>query len=132
MRDPPGKTMRRAVLAGAAVCCAVFCSILNAQTAPIPSPKPTETIAVSQIHAGMRGVAYTVFDQAIRNPSALAKYWPPALTSRINNGTASAIHIPFKQAPIYDAIEQFSHEKMPLGGGLGFYSDAAYSMWGLA
>jgi hypothetical protein len=53
--------MRRAVLAGAAVCCAVFCSILKAQTVAIPSSKPTETIAVSQIHAGMRGVAYTVF-----------------------------------------------------------------------
>jgi hypothetical protein len=53
--------MRRAVLAGAAVCLAVSCSILKAQTAAIPSSKPTETIAVSQIHAGMRGVAYTVF-----------------------------------------------------------------------
>jgi hypothetical protein len=53
--------MRRAVLAGAAVCFAVFCCILKAQTVAIPSSKPTETIAVSQIHAGMRGVAYTVF-----------------------------------------------------------------------
>jgi SpoIVB peptidase S55 len=53
--------MRRAVLAGAAVCLAVSCSILRAQTVATPSSKPTETIAVSQIHAGMRGVAYTVF-----------------------------------------------------------------------
>ena len=76
-------------------------------------------------------VAYTVFDQAIRNPSALANYWPSALATRINNETASAIHIPFKQAPIYEAIEQFSHENLPLGGGLGFYNDAAYRSWGL-
>jgi hypothetical protein len=53
--------MRRAVLPGAAVCLAVCCSILRAQTAAAPSSNPTETIAVSQIHAGMRGVAYTVF-----------------------------------------------------------------------
>ena len=53
-------------------------------------------------------VAYTVFDKAIRTPSALAKYWPPGLAARINSGTASAIHIPFKQAPIYEAIDQFS------------------------
>ncbi|HTF45592.1 MAG TPA: SpoIVB peptidase S55 domain-containing protein [Terriglobales bacterium] len=53
--------MRQAVQAGAAVCFAVCCSILSAQTGAAPSSKPTETIAVSQIHAGMRGVAYTVF-----------------------------------------------------------------------
>jgi hypothetical protein len=53
--------MRQAVQAGAAVCFAVCCSILSAQTVATPSSKPTETIAVSQIHAGMRGVAYTVF-----------------------------------------------------------------------
>jgi hypothetical protein len=76
-------------------------------------------------------VAYTVFTDAIRNPSALANYWPAALASRINNGTASAIHIPFKQAPIYEAIDQFSHENLPLGGGLGFYNDAAYTGWGI-
>jgi hypothetical protein len=76
-------------------------------------------------------VAYTVFDQAIRNPSALAGYWPAALSTRINNGTARVIHVPFKQAPIYAAIDQFSHEKFPLGGGLGIYDDAAYKMWGI-
>src|SRR5580692_3114510 len=30
-------------------------------------------------------VAYTVFTGAIRNPSALSPYWPPALAARINN-----------------------------------------------
>lgn len=54
--------MRRAVLAGAVICC--FCalhSIVQAQTPAAPSFKSVETIAVGQIHAGMRGVAYTVF-----------------------------------------------------------------------
>ena len=48
--------MNRVVLAALALCCA-FSLISNAQ-----SPKPTETIPVSQVHAGMHGVAYTVFE----------------------------------------------------------------------
>jgi hypothetical protein len=53
--------MRRAVLAGAVVCLCVLLSVLQAQTGPVPSSTTVETIAVSQIHAGMRGKAYTVF-----------------------------------------------------------------------
>jgi MTH538 TIR-like domain (DUF1863) len=76
-------------------------------------------------------VAYTVFSKAIRNPSALTSYWPPALKTRIDNGTASAIHVPFKQAPLYDAIDQFSHGNLPKGGGLGIYDDPTYLGWGI-
>jgi len=76
-------------------------------------------------------VAYTVFTKAIRTPSFLSGYWPPALKVRIENGTASAIHVPFKQAPLYDAIDQFSHDSLPPGGGLGRYNDEAYASWGI-
>ncbi len=76
-------------------------------------------------------VAYTVFSSAIRNPSALSAYWPPALKTRINDGTANAIHVPFKQAPLYDAIGQFSPDSLPKGGGLGIYNDATYFSWGI-
>jgi len=76
-------------------------------------------------------VAYTVFDKAIRNPAALEGYWPSALKTRINNGTASAIHVPFKQGPIYDAVDNFSHNALPKGGSLGIYSDDAYRVWGI-
>jgi len=76
-------------------------------------------------------VAYTFFDKAIRNPIALSEYWPPALKIRIDNGTANAIHVPFKQAPLYDAIDQFSHEKLPNGAGLGIYDDPTYLGWGI-
>src|SRR6202521_4200223 len=48
--------MRRPVLA-LAVLCFLLSPITQAQT-----PKPVETIPISQIHAGMRGVAYTVFE----------------------------------------------------------------------
>ena len=75
--------------------------------------------------------AYTVFTDAIRNPTALSGYWPAALATRVNNGSASVIHVPFRQAPIYDAIEQFSHAKLPYGGGLGFFDDVAYRNWGI-
>lgn len=76
-------------------------------------------------------VAYTVFDKPIRNPSALSAYWPKALESRINNETASAIHIPFKKEPIRDAIGQFDPKNLPKGGSLGIYSDDAYKAFGL-
>ena len=65
--------------------------------------------------------AYTVVNKAICVPVALSRYWPPALKTRIENGTASAIHVPFIQAPLYNAIDQFSHDTLPKGGGLGIY-----------
>ncbi len=67
----------------------------------------------------------------IRQPSALSSLWPAALSSRITSGTASVIHIPFNRNAIDDAIEQFSHNKLPAGGGLGIYNDAAYKTFGL-
>ena len=48
--------MRRAVFGCLAVCTLVFSLATYAET-----PKSFETIPLSQIHAGMRGVAYTVF-----------------------------------------------------------------------
>ena len=36
-------------------------SFLTLSNTYAQNPKPVETIPVSQIHAGMRGVAYTVF-----------------------------------------------------------------------
>src|SRR5256886_17299660 len=49
------KFMRRVVL-GCVLCCFVSSLAANAENS-----KPVPTIAVSQIHAGMKGVAYTVF-----------------------------------------------------------------------
>ena len=48
--------MRQAVLACAVVCTFLFSPVIYAET-----PQPVETIPLAQIHAGMRGVAYTVF-----------------------------------------------------------------------
>jgi hypothetical protein len=76
-------------------------------------------------------VAYTMCSWPIRNPSELSGRWPPALASRINAGTASAIHIPFKQLPLYDAISQLSHKNPPVGGALTRYTDEAYRFFGI-
>lgn len=51
-----GKFMRRAVLNGLILSSLLLSSLIHAQTS-----KPVETIPLDQIHAGMRGVAYTVF-----------------------------------------------------------------------
>jgi len=55
-RSSGANFMRRAVFGCLAVCTLVFSLATYAET-----PKSFETIPLSQIHAGMRGVAYTVF-----------------------------------------------------------------------
>lgn len=74
-------------------------------------------------------VAYTMLGAPIRNARALVGLWPAALRTRIGNGAASAIHVPFKRAPIYEAIGIFSPEYLPVGGGLTVYAKRAYEHW---
>jgi hypothetical protein len=50
---------------------------------------------------------YTGYE-TINAPKELSKRWPDALTKRINDGTADAIHIPFKKEILLAAINQFS------------------------
>ncbi len=80
-------------------------------------------------------VAYTSSvvdtDKAITSPNNLASYWPPALKTRIQNGTVNAIHIPFKKEPLKDAIGQFDPNNVPKGKGLGVYSTQANRNFGL-
>jgi hypothetical protein len=75
---------------------------------------------------------YVDYKTPIRNPKALSRYWPDVLASRISDGAASVIHIPFKKAAILDAIGQFSHNNLPAGGGVGYYSDDAYRAFGIS
>lgn len=74
--------------------------------------------------------AYTKY-KYIQNPQSLISLWPTALKERIQSRTASVIHIPFKKAPIKDAISQFDHKNKPKGGGLGIYSTEAYQSFGI-
>lgn len=69
--------------------------------------------------------------QNITNPSATRPFWPAALETRIDRGTAHVIHVPFRESPLADAVAQFSHTNLPPGGGLGRYNDETYKSWGL-
>ena len=66
----------------------------------------------------------------ILDPAKFSPLWPKALADRINNQTTKAIHIPFKKAPLLDAINQFSHTSPP-STALNYYTREAYQQWGL-
>ena len=53
--------MRNAVLSLAALC-SLLLTFATASDTPSQAPKSTQIITIDQIHAGMRGVAYTVFE----------------------------------------------------------------------
>jgi hypothetical protein len=89
----------------------------------IGSAVDTYKIPIIATYTGMAG--------PIRSPVALKGWWPSALASRIANGSAAVIHIPFRKAALMDAIGQFSHKSLPTGGGLGFYSNDAYKAFGI-
>lgn len=67
----------------------------------------------------------------IMAPAQLAHLWPAALATRIHSGTAHVIHVPFKREPLKGTIGQFSHDVLPIGQGLGFYSREAYASFGI-
>jgi len=67
---------------------------------------------------------YTGYD-TINAPKKLSERWPDALTKRINNGTADAIHIPFKKEILLAAINQFSVNNESTGGSLVTYTNEA-------
>lgn len=68
---------------------------------------------------------------AIKQPETLSSLWPTALAARINDGSASVIHVPFQKEVVSAAVGQFGPDALPKGGGLGRYSDEAYKQWGL-
>jgi hypothetical protein len=73
--------------------------------------------------------AYTGYEW-ITAPRHLRQLWPPTLASRIDNNTARAIHVPFKQRAIDDAIRQFSHENLP-ATALNYYTVEAHRLFGI-
>jgi hypothetical protein len=67
----------------------------------------------------------------IQAPAQLAATWPAVLADRIASGAAHVIHVPFKKAPLADAVSQFDHNHYPNSGGLGYYSRGAYAAFGV-
>ena len=66
----------------------------------------------------------------IMAPADLHELWPKALQERIDSTVARVIHMPFKQAPLADAVSQFNIDNPPTSP-LAYYSREAYSSWGL-
>lgn len=67
----------------------------------------------------------------IANPSTLSAYWPNALSTRISNNLAKAIHIPFIKEALLDAIGQFSaNDQKQLTGSKNYYSEDAHRNFG--
>lgn len=67
---------------------------------------------------------YVGFEK-INAPKALSARWPNELTTRIDNGTANAIHVPFKKEILLTAIKQFSVNANSPGGSLVTYTNEA-------
>ncbi|MBW2941996.1 TIR domain-containing protein [Zhongshania aquimaris] len=76
-------------------------------------------------------LAYPDYD-SIMAPAELSDYWSPALKTRIENGSARAIHIPFRKAAVLDALSQFdiTNKNYPTNG-YGYYTREAHQEWGL-
>ena len=68
---------------------------------------------------------------AILKPVNLASLWPLAFLSRAKNNSMTAIHIPFKKAPILEAIGNFSVHFDNLTGPANFYTRESHESWGL-
>lgn len=66
----------------------------------------------------------------IQAPDSHRAEWPHALATRIDDGTARVIHVPFKQAPLTAAVRQFTHDALPVGS-LVYYTKEAYANWGI-
>lgn len=73
--------------------------------------------------------AYVVYE-SILAPAQLSHLWPPAFAKRINNFTVRAIHIPFKQRAIDNAVRQFNHNNLS-ATSLNFYTSEAQRSFGI-
>lgn len=67
---------------------------------------------------------------SIVNPAALSDRWPTSLAVRLNSRTARAIHVPFKQKAVFDAIQRFTVNGEVLVGSLNYYNAATHREWG--
>lgn len=67
--------------------------------------------------------------KVIANPESLFSYWPNALSSRVNNNTARAIHIPFYKDALLDAISQFNIGNQPKTA-LNYYDEKTHRLFG--
>lgn len=77
-------------------------------------------------------IAYTDCSHVIKYNDYSSR-WPKALVERINDGTVNAIHIPFKEKALFEAINRFSVHSTGsdiLKGPNNVLPKAAYDDWG--
>jgi len=74
-------------------------------------------------------VTYTGYDWILA-PIQLRPLWPPAFANRVANSTTRAIHIPFKQRVIDEAIRQFDYDNLP-STALSYYTAETHRSLGV-
>lgn len=74
-------------------------------------------------------IAHTGYN-SIMDPQGLSVRWPTSLAVRLNSGSAKAIHVPFKQEAIFDAIHRFSVNGEKLNGSFVHYDETTHRRWG--
>ena len=77
-------------------------------------------------------IAYTDCSHVI-NYDDYSIRWPKVLVDRVNDGSANAIHIPFKKKAIIEALNRFSVNSTGsdiLRGPDNVFSKEAYAQWG--
>jgi len=74
-------------------------------------------------------LAYTGQDYVLSTAN-LSSRWPTVLKERIENETAKAIHIPFRQTAMLEAMDTFSVNGRQPAGALRIYTKEAQQRWG--
>ena len=74
-------------------------------------------------------IAYAGYGSVL-TPLSHSEEWPTALKMRINNGSAKAIHIPFKKDALFASIDRFTVNGEEIGGSLVHFTRAAQVDWG--
>ena len=74
--------------------------------------------------------AYTQYSTVVA-PSALSHLWPTALETRIQDGTARVLHIPFQRRMLDAAIRRFHLNNRP-PDGLSHYTAEAHRQFGVS
>ena len=74
-------------------------------------------------------IAYAGYGSVL-TPLSHSEEWPTALKMRINNGSAKAIHIPFKKDALFAFIDRFTVNGEEIGGSLVHFTRAAQVDWG--
>ncbi|KZD24775.1 TIR domain-containing protein [Tardiphaga robiniae] len=68
---------------------------------------------------------------SVPRPAALSYLWPAAFASRINNRSVAALHVPFNQKALNDAITNWDIDHPP-GSSLDYYSPEAHRTFGIS